>query len=226
MHFCRLSLNVRPMLIASPTVFICVVSVGSACGMVAVRQHLEGKARNFGDDVINARLEARRSFAGDVVLEFVEQMVAVCKHPAASVAAIQLQRSCVIEPSVDAQRLRWVNGQNENNVRCIGGERTSKDAKYANKNWVLIFAWFVWFAVESGGYKDLAPDGAFGRSSTFMSLQRASSRARWKYSARVGGRELKRRERRAPPMMSPRRGLGNWVTWVARKNSLLTELSD
>ena len=38
-HFCRLSLNVRPMAIASPTLFICVVSVGSACGIVAVRQH-------------------------------------------------------------------------------------------------------------------------------------------------------------------------------------------
>ena len=47
---------------ASPTLFICVVSVGSACGMVAVRQHLEGKARNLGDDVINARLA---SYAGD-----------------------------------------------------------------------------------------------------------------------------------------------------------------
>jgi hypothetical protein len=33
--------------------------VGSACGMVAVRQHLEGKARNFGCGVINAHLEAR-----------------------------------------------------------------------------------------------------------------------------------------------------------------------
>jgi hypothetical protein len=52
-------LNVRPMAMASPTLFICVVSVGSACGMVAVRKHLEGKARNLGDDVINARLEAR-----------------------------------------------------------------------------------------------------------------------------------------------------------------------
>ena len=26
--------------------------------MVAVRKHLEGKARNLGDDVINSRLEA------------------------------------------------------------------------------------------------------------------------------------------------------------------------
>ncbi len=59
---------------ASPTLFICAVSVGSACGMVAVRQHLEGKARNLGDDVINARLEARGGFARDVVLEFVEQV--------------------------------------------------------------------------------------------------------------------------------------------------------
>ena len=76
------------MAIASPTLFICVVSVGSACGMVVVRKHLEGKARNLGDDVINARLEARRSFARDVVLEFVEQAVAVRQHPTASLAAI------------------------------------------------------------------------------------------------------------------------------------------
>src|SRR3954466_7812972 len=73
-HFCRLSLNVRPMAIASPTLFICVVSVGSACGMVGVRKHLEGKARNLGDDVINARLEAGGGFARDVVLEFIEQV--------------------------------------------------------------------------------------------------------------------------------------------------------
>jgi antitoxin (DNA-binding transcriptional repressor) of toxin-antitoxin stability system len=39
-HFCRLSLNVRPVAIASPTLFIWVVSV-----MVAVCKHLEGKAR-------------------------------------------------------------------------------------------------------------------------------------------------------------------------------------
>ena len=71
-HFCRLPLHVRPMAIASPTLFICVVSVGSACRMVAVRKHLEGEARNLGDDVINARLEACRGFARDVVLEFVE----------------------------------------------------------------------------------------------------------------------------------------------------------
>ena len=30
--FCNASLNVRPIAIASPTLFICVVSVGSACG--------------------------------------------------------------------------------------------------------------------------------------------------------------------------------------------------
>jgi hypothetical protein len=38
------------MTMASPTLFICVVGVGSACGMVAVRKHLEGKARNLGDE--------------------------------------------------------------------------------------------------------------------------------------------------------------------------------
>ncbi len=41
---------------------------------VGLREFLEGKTRNLGDDVINARLEARGSFAGDVVLEFVEQI--------------------------------------------------------------------------------------------------------------------------------------------------------
>jgi hypothetical protein len=32
-----------------------------------------------------------------------------------------------------------------------GGGQTAKYAKYANGNPVLIFAWFAWFAVESGG---------------------------------------------------------------------------
>jgi hypothetical protein len=31
---------------------------GSAWERLAVRKHLEGKARNLGDDVINARIEA------------------------------------------------------------------------------------------------------------------------------------------------------------------------
>ena len=57
------------MAIASPTLFICVFSVGSACG-----KFLEGKARNLGDDVINGRLEAGRGFARDVVVDFVEQI--------------------------------------------------------------------------------------------------------------------------------------------------------
>jgi hypothetical protein len=62
-----------------------------------------------------------------------------------------------------------VSGQNENNARCGGGGRTAKNAKYTNGNSVSIFAWFVWFAVESGGagdfcgadyYKYFAPAGA------------------------------------------------------------------
>lgn len=48
----------RPMAMASRTFSVRVVSVGSACGMVVVRKHLEGKARNLGDDVMNARREA------------------------------------------------------------------------------------------------------------------------------------------------------------------------
>jgi hypothetical protein len=42
--------------------------------MVAVRKHLGGEARNLGDDVVNARLEAGGGFARDVVLEFVKQV--------------------------------------------------------------------------------------------------------------------------------------------------------
>jgi len=60
--------------IASPTLLICGVSVGSACGMVAERKHLEGEARNLGDEVINIRLEGGGGFARDVVLELVEQV--------------------------------------------------------------------------------------------------------------------------------------------------------
>src|SRR5664280_756097 len=41
---------------------------------VGLRKFLEGKARNLGDDVINAWLEAGGGFARDVVLEFVEQV--------------------------------------------------------------------------------------------------------------------------------------------------------
>ena len=41
---------------------------------VGLGKFLEGEARDFGDDVINGRLEARGGFAGDVVFDFVEQI--------------------------------------------------------------------------------------------------------------------------------------------------------
>src|SRR5262245_12071136 len=41
---------------------------------VAVREFLEGKARNLGDDVINGRLEASRGFRVMSFLIFVEQV--------------------------------------------------------------------------------------------------------------------------------------------------------
>src|SRR5262245_56010099 len=41
---------------------------------VSLREFLEGKSRNLGDDVINGRLEARRRFTRDVVFDFVEQV--------------------------------------------------------------------------------------------------------------------------------------------------------
>ena len=51
------------------------ISPGQSCEPSrGLREFLEGKTRNLGDDVINARLEARGGFARDVVLEFVEQV--------------------------------------------------------------------------------------------------------------------------------------------------------
>ena len=54
------------MAIASPTDFIEVVSRRTAS------EFFEGEAWNFGDDVIDRRLEAGRRLAGDVVEDFVE----------------------------------------------------------------------------------------------------------------------------------------------------------
>ena len=77
-HFCRLSLNVRPMAMASPTLFICVVSVNGGRAQAPCGNFSKAKRAptpvGVGDDVINARLEARGGFARDVVLEFVEQV--------------------------------------------------------------------------------------------------------------------------------------------------------
>ena len=68
--FCRLSWKVRPIAIASPTDFIEVVSIGVGAG-----EFLEGEARNFGDDVVDGRLErGRRRAAGDVVGDLVERV--------------------------------------------------------------------------------------------------------------------------------------------------------
>lgn len=39
-----------------------------------LREFLEGKARYFGDDVINARLVSYAGFARDVVFDFVERV--------------------------------------------------------------------------------------------------------------------------------------------------------
>ncbi len=62
-------MNVRPMAMASPTDFICVVSVGSALG-----EFLERPAGDLGDDVVDGRLEAGGGLAGDVVGDFVERV--------------------------------------------------------------------------------------------------------------------------------------------------------
>ena len=61
------SLNVRPMAIVSPTLFICVVSVGVGLGEL-----LEGEPRDLGDHVVDRRLEAGLGLAGDVVGQLVQ----------------------------------------------------------------------------------------------------------------------------------------------------------
>ena len=50
--FWNASQNVRPMLIASPTLFICVPSV-----VVGAGELLEGEPRPLRDDVVDGRLE-------------------------------------------------------------------------------------------------------------------------------------------------------------------------
>ena len=50
--FLQAFLEHAPMAMASPTLFICVASVG-------LREFLEGKARDLSDDAIIARLETR-----------------------------------------------------------------------------------------------------------------------------------------------------------------------
>ncbi len=59
--------KVRPIAIASPTDFMCVVSVGVGAGEL-----LEGEARPLDDHVVDRRLEARGRGAGDVVVDLVQ----------------------------------------------------------------------------------------------------------------------------------------------------------
>ena len=65
------------MAIASPTDFICGVSV------VGLGKFFEGEARNFGDHVIDGRLEAGGRLARDVVANLIASV-----YPTASLAAI------------------------------------------------------------------------------------------------------------------------------------------
>ena len=67
--FCSDSWKVRPMAMASPTDFIAVVSA-----VVGAGEFLEGKARDFRDDVVDGRLEEAGRAAGDVVVELVERV--------------------------------------------------------------------------------------------------------------------------------------------------------
>jgi hypothetical protein len=65
--FMNASLKVRPIAIASPTDFICVVSVP-----VGLRELLEVPARDLDDHVVDGRLEGGGGEPGDVVLDLVE----------------------------------------------------------------------------------------------------------------------------------------------------------
>ena len=67
MPFRNASLNVRPIAIASPTDFICVVSVRIGLGEL-----LEVPSRDLDDDVVDGRLEGRGREARDVVRDLVE----------------------------------------------------------------------------------------------------------------------------------------------------------
>src|SRR5580692_4484294 len=64
--FCSASGKLRPMAIASPTLFMCVVSVGSAGEL------LEREPRHLDHDVVQRGLEAGRRLAGDVVRDLVQ----------------------------------------------------------------------------------------------------------------------------------------------------------
>ncbi|MEN9573830.1 MAG: hypothetical protein RL514_1685 [Verrucomicrobiota bacterium] len=89
---------------ASPTLFISVVSVGPAGGMVAVRQHLEGTTRNLGDDEINARLEAtgvRRSRRFTVRINRTLQMFL-------SLIAMGMEAAQMSRSTEALARLRWL----------------------------------------------------------------------------------------------------------------------
>ena len=67
--FWNASLKVRPMAIASPTLFMCVVSSRSA-----MRELLERPARHLDDHVVERGLEAGRRLARDVVGDLVERV--------------------------------------------------------------------------------------------------------------------------------------------------------
>ena len=71
----------------------------------------------------------------------------------------QPQRGCSIQPSVGAQRLRWVNGQKENNSEGVEAGGTAKYAKYANGNSGFIFRVFrvVRGGIGCGGGFDATP---------------------------------------------------------------------
>ncbi len=67
--FCSASVKLRPMAIASPTLFIVVVRVWSAPGEL-----LEREPRHLDHDVVERRLEAGRRLARDVVGDLVERV--------------------------------------------------------------------------------------------------------------------------------------------------------
>ena len=108
--------------------------------------------------------------------------VAVRKH------ARQLQRSCVIQPSVGAKRLRWVARENENNSEGVGSapwwmqapagpHLCSRAMKMAQAPSGAQYA-APGGAWDFGGpvsYKDSAPDGAAQRGQNGRRRERLSA---------------------------------------------------
>ena len=98
----------------------------------------------------------------------------------------QPQRGCSLQPSVDAWRLRWGTGKMKTTLKELK-KQTAKYAEFTNGFQVVIFAWFVWFAVEKRWRATAVQDaGAF--TMTLVKREASwSAPALWRFGGRCGG---------------------------------------